>query len=330
MRKPTMTEQEFNTRMTAMVTETLNGREGIFVVTNSGGQSCSNRLYLVNENTVKYTSATMEHEDYENLRWDFFSYFKSGIHLMHYVNGECVDKRHIRFFNQARLFSGIEYLTIYQEYGLEPVGEKEKAELAESIKAEKIKDTLVWACWTGDKEKIQQYLNDPKLKPAQLNKKLDLCGTPLVILAQDGDFESFKAVAEKGGDVSKKIACTETPLMEAFRSNSYDIVKYIADNYPEQFHKEIKTFIDACLQERSDERFYQLLLDAGVDMGLDINAKPQPIVHVYARVNNAKGLKFVLEHGADPNMLNKDKMTPLQVAEKANSELTIEVLKALQ
>ena len=135
-----MEQVEFMERMMTMVKETSPKGEVVLVVKNSGGQSCSERLYLIDGNNVKYTDAIMLHPDYDNLVWDFFEYFEHGIHLLRFSDGECIDKRHIRFFNPERLFGGIEYLVLYQEYGLEPTDERPKNELAESLKAEKIKD----------------------------------------------------------------------------------------------------------------------------------------------------------------------------------------------
>lgn len=175
-------------------------------------------------------------------------------------------------------------------------------------------------------ELIKERLNNPKLKPAQLNKKLELAGNPLILCAKHDDLESFKAIAEKGADVGKKISSEDTPLMTAFRY-SYDIVKYILENYREQFDKEIKDFSVACLNSRSDERLYKLLKDAGVDIACQ-EGRAMPLLHIYARINNLYGLKFLLDNGVDVGLLNKEKQTALEVAQKNKNTEAVELLRS--
>lgn len=322
-----MTETEFSERLTALIRKAANGREAIFCCTRGGNQSCSSKLFIVDRSTVDYTGALACDSEYDALGFEMFRFFTHGIHLMRFANGKCVDKRHIRYYNPERMFNGIEYLTIWQEYGLEPLKEQDKEALADSIKAEKIKETLVWACYIGDKGQIRKHLSDPKLKPAQLNKKLDPYGNPLILCAINGDLESFAALLEKGADISKKPSCNFSPLITAFRNNRYDIVRFIFDNCRGQFDKEIKSFGDALLQDFSDERFYELLVEGGVDFGCQEGAR-YPTLHIYAENNNANGVKFLLSHGVNPNLLNKDRKTALQLAEAKNCEQTAEVLRS--
>lgn len=318
-----MERQEFMERFMKMAKECSGDGEAIVTVTNSGGQSCSQRFFVVEGNTVTYKGWLGQHPDYDNLVWAAFDHFEHGIHLMRFSGGECIDKRHIRYFNPERLFTGETVLAIYQEYGLEPADERSKNYLAESIKAEKIKDTLVWACYIGDKELIKERLADPKLKPAQLNKALKLAGNPLILCAKHNDLESFRAIAEKGADIAKKTAAEMSPLMTAFRC-SYDIVMYIYENYREQFDKEVKDFL--CINTRSDERLYPLLRDAGVDMVCEGGRFPP--LHVFARNNNLFGLKFLLDNGVPVDILNNDKLTALQVAEQTGKQEAAELLRS--
>ena len=182
---------------------------------------------------------------------------------------------------------------------------------------------MVWACYIGDKELIKERLADPKLKPAQLNKTLKLAGNPLILCAKHDDVESFKAIAEKGADISKKTAAEMSPLMTAFRC-SYDIVMYIYENYREQFDKEVKDFL--CVYSNSDKRLYPLLRDAGVDMVCE--GERFPPLHVYARNNNLYGLKFLLDNGVPVDILNKDKLTALEIAERTGKQEAAELLRS--
>ncbi len=318
-----MERAEFMERFMKMIAECVENSDVIVTVTNSGGQSCSQGIYKVEGNSTKsINDALISHPDYRELVWAAFEHFDNGIHLMRFSGGECIDKRHIRWFNPERLFTGEVQLAIYQEYGLEPTDELSKNYLAESIKAEKIKNTLVWACYIGDKELIKERLADPKLKPSQLNKTLKLAGNPLILCAKHNDLESFKAIAEKGADISKKTAAEMSPLMMAFRC-SYDIVMYIYENYREQFDKEVKDF--TCLTSHSDPRLYQLLKDKGCDMMCE--GRPYPLLHTYAQSGNTFGIKFLLDNGVDIGLKNKYGMTALEMAERNGREEAAELLR---
>ncbi len=319
-----MEREEFMERFMKMAKECADGGEAIVTVTNSGGQSCSQGVYRVDGNTIKSNNEVLiYHPAHEDLVWEAFKHFAHGIHLLRFSGGECIDTRHIRWFNPERLFTGETLLAIYQEYGLEPINERDKNYLAESIKAEKIKNTLVWACYIGDKELIKQRLNDPKLKPAQLNKALKLAGNPLILCAKHDDLESFKAIVEKGADISKKTAAEMSPLMTAFRC-SYDIVMYIYENHREQFDKEVKDF--TCLSSHSDKRLYQLLKDIGCDMMCE--GRRNPLLHTYAQCGNTYGIKFLLDNGVDIGLKNQYGMTALEMAERNDRKEAAELLRS--
>lgn len=318
-----MQYKEFMERFTKMIAECADGGEAIVAIIRSGRQSASHVLYRVEgDSYINNNEALAAHPDHEPLMWEIFDHFESGIHLLRFSGGECIDRRHIRWFNPERLFNGAMELAIYQEFGLEPSGEISKKYLAESIKAEKIKNTLVWACYIGDKELIKQRLNDPKLKPAQLNKSLKLAGNPLILCAKHDDLESFRAIAEKGADIGKKTAAEMSPLMTAFRC-SYDIVMYFFENYREQFDKEVKDF--TCLTNDSDERLYPLLKSLGCDMMCEGRARP--LLHTYAQSGNTTGLKFLLDNGVDIDLKDKSGMTALEFAERNNKKDAAELLK---
>lgn len=58
-----------------------------------------------------------------------------------------------------------------------------------------------------------------KLNKAQLNKALELCGTPLTLCAANDNLGAFIAIAEKGADIGKK-CCGDSPLKKAL-NHSY-------------------------------------------------------------------------------------------------------------
>ncbi len=312
-------------RFMKMAREVVGEDESILVVKRLG-QSCSMGLYKVNGTVIESNNkAFTEHPDYDELCLGGFEHFESGIHLFRFSGGECVDKCHVAYFVPETIFSGAVELAVYQKYGLEPANEFQKKWLADAMKAEKIKNTLVWACYTGDREKIQEFLESPKLTAAQLNKVLKLVGTPLIICAKNDDLESFRAIVEKGADLSKKISDEETPLMTAFRF-SYDIVKYIFDNHREQFDKEVKDFHCAGVSE--DVRTFELLKSLGFDFCCE--GQKYPPLHNCAEGKNMVGLKFLLDNGVDIELKNVFGQTALERAEHLGNTEVVEFLRNYQ
>ncbi len=309
-------------RFMKMAHEVAGTDETILVVIRLG-QSCSQGLFRVDGNIVRSDNETLcVHPDHDDLMWGGFEGFERGIHLYRFSAGKCIDKRHIPYFVPETEFGGAIELAIYQQYGFEPDSDFRKRWLADAIKAEKIKNTLVWACYTKDEEKIQQYLESPKLTAAQLNKVLKLAGTPLIICAKHGDLNTFRALVDKGADLSKRISSEGTPLMTAFRF-SYDIVKYIFDEHREQFDKEVKDFSPAGLS--CDIRIYELLKSLGLDLYCE--GQKYPLLHSCADSKNIVGLKFLLDNGVDIELKNMYGQTALQRAEHLGNTEVAEFLR---
>ncbi len=309
-------------RFMKMAYEAVGEDESILVVKKLG-QSCSQGLYRVNgSEIVSNNEVLVAHPDYDELCWGGFEYFENGIHLFRFSDGECVDKCHVPYFVPETIFSGAVELAIYQKYGLEPVDELQKKWLADAMKVEKIKNSLVWACYIKDREKIQAFLENPKLTAAQLNKVLKLAGTPLIICAKHDDLESFRAIVEKGADLSKKISSEGTPLMTAFRF-SYDIVKYIFDNHREQFNKEVKDF--SCAGVSHDVRIFELLKSLGLDLCCE--GQKYPLLHSCAEGKNMVGLKFLLDNGVDIELKNGFGQTVLERAQHLGNTDVVEFLR---
>ena len=233
-----------------------------------------------------------------------------------------MDKQNIPHFNPMLLFKGAETLAIYQQYGLEPQEESDKEQLQDGLKAEKIKDTLVYACYENDNEKIMRILADDKLPKAQLNKVLMLCGTPLGLCAKNDNLQAFKALVERGADIGRRFLGRETPLWTAM-IHSYDIVQYIFENHRAQFDKEVTGFTYACYTK--DVRVLQLLKDLGFDLCCE--GQKYPPLHTFVDYGNLVGIKFLLDHGVDINIKNQFGQTALERAENEGKAEVIALLK---
>lgn len=301
---------------------TVGDRDAVITVTNFA-QSCSMELYRISGQEIMNDNEAFPKGDlFNRIMMEVEEHFLKGIHLFRFSGSQCTDQRHISHFNPELLFNGEDRLAIYQEYGLEPKDENGKKQLEQALKAEKIKNTLVYACYENDNEKIIQYLASDKLNKAQLNKVLHLCGTPLIICAKNDNLQAFRAIAEKGADVSKKFSGRETALWTAM-IYSYDIVQYIFENYRQQFDKEVTGFLYACYTK--DVRVLQLLKDLGFDLCCE--GQKFPPLHTFVDYGNLVGIRFLLDNGVDVNLKNQFGQTALERAQ--NEDLT-EVIALLE
>lgn len=292
-----------------------------FLVVKITKNSCAPILYEVSDRELKHSNQL------NSILFDkYIPCFKSlknpGVYIFRYKNHLYVEQKYISYYNVDLFHSDLFELLLFQEFGLYPAEEYRKQVLKESLKAEKIKKTLVYACYLNDNEHIMNCLE--KTSKAQLNKKFGGC-TPLGICAENNNIEGFKAIAKKGADLNKR-SSADRPLRIAFQY-SPDIVLYIYENYREQFDKEVKAegFKIAC--HTTDIRLLQLLKEYGCDMNCAGNAFPP--LHNFADYNNVVAIQYFADNGADLWTLNQYKQTALDRAKRQNNTEAIKLLELL-
>lgn len=211
-------------------------------------------------------------------------------------------------------------LIIYQRYGLEPEEEERKEILQQSLKAEKIKNTLVFACYMNDMERIKELVTHAS--KSDLDKVLKYSGTSLQFCSKHDNLEAFRLVAEKGANVGKR-SLAQTPLEIAFKHSS-DIVNYIRLEFPEVYQKEVNKKGFGIALHCKDEALLENILRLGCDVNQE--RKPFPPLHSFADFNNIVGIKFLLDHGADLEGRNDCKQTALHRAIRRENVAAIEML----
>ncbi|MCG7378108.1 ankyrin repeat domain-containing protein [Paenibacillus sp. ACRSA] len=211
-------------------------------------------------------------------------------------------------------------LTMYQRYGLKPVEEDRKEVLQQSLKAEKVKDTLVFACYMNDMEGIRTLAANAK--KSHLDKVLKNRGTSLQFCSRHNNIEAFRLLAEKGATVGKR-ALTRTPLEIAFQY-SQDIVNYIQSDFPEVYQKEVGKKGFTIARHCTDEYLLEGILRSGGDVNQE--GKPFPPLHNFADYNNVVAMRFLLNNGADQESRNDCKQTALHRAVSAENADAIKVL----
>lgn len=284
-------------------------------------QSLTSGLYEINTSGAKYKNETVT--IFENLIDRLKEQLRGkGILLIYVESGKGPIFKFISHYNPELFTNDVFELILFQEYGIEPSDEERKQILKKSIKEEKIKDTLVYACYENNTNKIFECLKNTKT--SQLNKKLEYTGTPLGLCAKNNNLAGFKAIAEAGADIGK-ISLADTPLSIAF-TYSADIVKYIYTNFREQFDKEVDKMGFGIAIHSKDTKLLQLLFDYGCD--IDCSGKPFPPLHNFADFNNIVGLRFLIEHGVNINTKNQYKQNALDRAKRSNNYEAIELLRA--
>ncbi|WP_145410832.1 ankyrin repeat domain-containing protein [Paenibacillus xylanexedens] len=211
-------------------------------------------------------------------------------------------------------------LIVYQRYGLEPWEEDRKVVLQQSLKAEQVKDTLVFACYMNEMERIRALAANAK--KSHLDKVLKNCGTPLQFCSRHNNLGAFQLLAEKGATVGKR-ALTRTPLEIAFE-HSPDIVNYIQSDFPDVYTKEVGKKGFSIALHCTDGNLLEGILKFGSDM--DQEGKAFPPLHNFADYNNVVAMRFLLNNGADQESRNDCKQTALHRAVSAENADVIKVL----
>ena len=223
-------------------------------------------------------------------------------------------------YNPELFSSDLLELILFQEYNLKPLDEYQQAALEKSIKQEKIKNTLVWACYINDKAEFYKRLE--KASKSQLDKNMKCVGTPLGLCAAHDDLEGFKMLLDKGANLLKK-SFVSTPIQIAF-SCSDDIVFYLLENYKDEVIAAIQKegFLLAC--GNTNKSILETVYNLGADLIGDDPCFPN--LHNFADANNVVGLEFLLDKGVDINLKNKNNKTALDRAIMQHNQEAIDFL----
>jgi len=234
--------------------------------------------------------------------------------------GQLVEHGIVKDGNPELFDSDLLELIVHQRYHLEPAEQERKEVLQASLKAEKVKQSLVFACYMNDMERIKALVTNAS--KSNLDKVLQYSGTALQFCSKYNNLEAFKLLAEKGASVGKR-AISQTPLEIAFKHSS-EIVNYIASEFPEVYQKEVKKKGFGIAFHCKDEALLADLLKFGFDLNQE--KKPFPPLHSFADYDNSVGIEFLLKHGANIECRNQYKQTALHRAIRRENIAAIAML----
>ena len=242
-----------------------------------------------------------------------------GITIIKVSDKNNIEIKNIKKYNKELHTHEIYDLMLFQEYGIMPEHEQHKKELENSIKAEKIKNSLVYACYENDRDKILECLK--KTSKAALNKEMKYTGTPLGMCIENNNLEMFKELVKAGASLDRK-SLGSTPLEMAYDYSS-EIVRYIYEEHNEQFKKEVLKNGFSIGAKCHNKKLLEILLEYDISINGGDNF---PNVHICVDMDNPEALEFLIENGADINKKNMYKQTVRERAIKGNHKRVIKYL----
>ncbi len=260
-----------------------------------------NYIYLIERNSHSWTASfynvkgeLVEHEN--DITWEVFDLFRdeigndlqTGMYAIYPNEDDTLGLKYVRYYNPTISDHDLYELIIYQEFGFKPSEIERQEILKKTIKKEKIKQTLAYACYENNTPKIAELAKS--VKATELDKPLAYNGTPLYLCIERNNFEGFKALAQAGANMTKKSMGT-SPLELAFDySSEFDLVK----------------------EQGADLNHYD---------------KNFPHLHNFTDRNNLVGIKYCLDNGMDINEKDKQGRTALAKAILRGHKEAIEFLK---
>ena len=235
--------------------------------------------------------------------------YKTGIWAARVEYGKLIEEKYDPYSNPELLDMNAQYMMLYEYFGVLPKEDSEKEQLKKDIKqTERLRKTLVYACYTNDMEAIRERVKDAK--PSHLKKKIKYTGTGLTLLAEHNNVEGFRLLVEAGADFTQD-TLSGSPLELAF-SHSPDIVNYIKNEhtevYEELMKKNKRCYLNCC-------RDKELML--GVLKYFDdyeMNGNSNPPLNSFVQTNNMVGVETLLEQGVSINIVDSYGRTPLYCA----------------
>lgn len=167
--------------------------------------------------------------------------------------------------------------------------------------------------------------------------------TPLMFAARENDLESARLLVQAGVGINAQSGDGKDALSLAFFDGSYDVAEFLIDNHANVNQADAQRFTPLFwavdrrnmetapnfpwMETRDPLPLIKKLLDAGADPNALINSTPRARMRegsprlVYATTLMRAALagdvelaKLLMSHGADPNILSKDRETTLMAA----------------
>ena len=115
----------------------------------------------------------------------------------------------------------------YEKFNIEPDKLKEKEQLKQLVVEERIKQSLVYAVYHRDANKLKELLPATK---GELNRKMKKIGASLHIACTNGDFQIVKLLVQAKANINITDHNKDTPVLCAVRAGNREISEYLIEN----------------------------------------------------------------------------------------------------
>lgn len=158
-----------------------------------------------------------------------------------YANGELAEVREISDQNYSScVYKGCKNEMILRtEFGLEPQSAEHKAKFAAALaEAEKVKQTLVYACFINDTPAIiARAKTATKAELHFLDRRESFNCPPLIYCIRHDNLAGFKALAAAGADIAKTYDRGYLSTLDEARIHAPSILLYIFEEHRAVFNK---------------------------------------------------------------------------------------------
>lgn len=133
--------------------------------------------------------------------------------------------------------------------------------------------------------------------------------TPLIKASVNGDAATVKRMINEGANVNETDSRGMTPLLYALQNNNIESVEYLLKNNANVNIKD-KYGYSAFYYAANNAEFTKMLIDKGADVNLGDNYKRTPLMNAIS-YENLGVIKLLTDNGADVNAKDYAGFTPL-------------------
>ena len=187
--------------------------------------------------------------------------------------------------------------------------------------------------------KLTKLLLDCKAEPDVRYSNDGSILTYLVYSDEDAvdEVECVKLLLERGVNIDTKDNKGNTPLMTAAETSTDIFVKLLLENKADatiRNNQGMNALMYACynpesIHSNSIIEKIKMLLNAGIDINTEDNHGDTALTFVlrkHCRTENINAISYLLEQGANVNVLDGDGFTPLMLAVDSCSKSTVELI----
>eukprot|EP01130_Rhizamoeba_saxonica_P012440 TRINITY_DN5247_c0_g1_i1.p1 TRINITY_DN5247_c0_g1~~TRINITY_DN5247_c0_g1_i1.p1 ORF type:complete len:1393 (-),score=361.44 TRINITY_DN5247_c0_g1_i1:42-4220(-) len=151
---------------------------------------------------------------------------------------------------------------------------------------------------------------------------------PLHLAAAEGKLEIVKYLVEKGADVHAIDRWGNSPMTDAVASGQSDVVEYLRQ-YGGSFDKS-GAASDVCdAAQKNNIPLLEKYIKAGVDINIGDYDK-RTALHIAASEGHLEAVKFLIEHGANVNVVDRFGNTPLSDSSRGRSKSKKKIYEILK